>query len=237
MLVDPQFHRPSIKEKTLSRIDSAIEDILQSDIPDDEKVKRYTIALNKYRAIDQYEPRVSESLKKEDFESDVIQSVPLAQQYKAKRLLDYLKKDPDIQWSDRGELIHRQNLVRNSNVVDLISDLLRKSTTTAPDGWQEVAQSLAKSNVAKEFVTNAKRWKHIRDSLANDAADAAVASVTRKSPATPTPTTSSFAPTPKTPSKVQQKSSSKKKTRRSKKIRLLSPVSPSSSPTRKWLRY
>ena len=163
MLVDPQFHRSTIKEKTLSKLDNVIEEILQSDLTEDEKVKKYTVALNRYRAIEEYEPRVSESLKKEDFESDVIRSVPLAQQYKAKRLLDYLKKDPEIQWSDKGELIHRQNIVQNSNVVDLVSDLLRKNTTGEnPEGWQQVADSLSKSNVPKEFILNAKRWRYIR---------------------------------------------------------------------------
>ena len=104
MLVDP--HRPTIKEKTLSNLDSVIEEILRSDLPYDEKAKRYTVALNKFRAIEDYSPRVSETLQNKDFDSNVINSVPLAQQYKAKRLLDYLRKDPEIQWSDKGELIH-----------------------------------------------------------------------------------------------------------------------------------
>ncbi len=168
MLVDPQFHRPTtIKEKTLSKLDNAIEEVLQSDLADDEKAKRYTIALNKFRAIEEYTPSSSESLQNNsNYELDVIRSVPPAQQYKARRLLDYLKKDPEIQWSDRGELIHRQNLVQNSNVVDLVSDILRKSTAGEnPEGWQEVADSLSKTNVPKEFVPNVKRWRYMHAPL------------------------------------------------------------------------
>lgn len=201
MLVDPQFHRPTIKEKTLSKLDTAIEDILRSDLTEDEKAKRYTAALNRFRAIEEYSPRVSEALQKKDLETDVIRSVPLAQQYKAKRLLDYLKKDPEIQWTDSGQLVHHQNPVPRSNVVDLISDLLRKITTgDDPEGWREIADSLKKHNVPKEYVPNVRRWRYIR----NDAQTDPVAAASR-SPVTPPDTSGAETPKAASSSKAQQK--------------------------------
>ena len=45
-------------------------------------------------------------------------------QAKARRLMEYLKRD--IAWTARGELIHEGVSIPGSNVVDLVNDLLHK---------------------------------------------------------------------------------------------------------------
>lgn len=47
--MDPRFVRPSMRDKALSGLDSAIADILNSDDSDDIKAKSYITALSRFR--------------------------------------------------------------------------------------------------------------------------------------------------------------------------------------------
>lgn len=156
MLVEPRLMRPSMREKSLSKLDEMIEETLTSDLPDDEKAKRYTMTLNKFRYYD--EPPVTPVAKKDD---DILQSIQSNQQYKAKRLLQQLKKNSDIKFDDDGQIIYRQSLVPNSNISDLLTDVLKKKTTVAPVGWQQFSDSLKASNIGRELVVNEDRWKYM----------------------------------------------------------------------------
>ncbi len=181
MLVDPRLYRPTIQDKTLSSLDSQIGQTLNNDMSDDLKVKRYLEALNKYRAYEA--PKTIEAT--QDFESRVVDSVPISQQYKARRLMDYLKRDPDIKLSDKGQLIYRQSLMPNSNIVDIMSDILKKNTVGEnPFGWEQVLNSLSNQNVPQELVTNARKWRFIRE--------------TKNAPTTPTSTVRVQDSTPRT---------------------------------------
>ena len=56
VLVDPQMYRPSLPEKSLSSLDHDIQSTLNSQLPDDEKVKMYLSALKKFKAYDAKPP-------------------------------------------------------------------------------------------------------------------------------------------------------------------------------------
>src|SRR6266536_5200758 len=132
----------SMRDKTLTKLDSTIEDVLRTDMPDDEKAKKYSASLNKYLAIKD-EPASSSppvpmpKLFKED---DILHSVPVNMRGKAAKLLEYMKRNPNIAWSDRGELIYENELVPDSHAVDLVKDLLRKRTSKLPLGWDILAR-------------------------------------------------------------------------------------------------
>ena len=49
VLVDPQMYRPTMPEKSLSTLDSEIQKTLNSDMPDDQKVKFYVSTLKKFK--------------------------------------------------------------------------------------------------------------------------------------------------------------------------------------------
>lgn len=165
MLVDPRLYRPTTKERTLTKLDTDIESTLNSDLPDDEKAKRYLETLHKFRAIDDFNDSSKQLEKRNDIETEVIDSVPSTQQYKAKRLMNYFKKVPDIEWSEKGELIYRQHIIPNSHIIDLVSDILKKKTVGKnPEGWQEIVNILREANVPREFVPNAQVWKRVRES-------------------------------------------------------------------------
>ena len=148
-----------VEDKTLSSLDSEMKETLNSDVPEDDKVRRYLSALSKYWSYKDLKPIETAR----DFESRVVNSVPISQQYKARRLMDYLKRDPDVNWSDKGELIYRQSLIPNSYIVDIMSDFLKKNTVGEnPLGQEQVLTSLSNQNIPQGLVTNAKKWRYIR---------------------------------------------------------------------------
>ena len=141
VLVDPQMYRPSLPEKSLSGLDREIRTILDNDMPDDEKAKLYTQTLKKYKTYDNNtkapEPKPA---------IDLADTLPPSQQYKVKKLWRLVKDNPDIDWSNKGELIYRQRLIPNSHVSDLFSDALA-TKRLGVTGWEEFDDVLDSSNV------------------------------------------------------------------------------------------
>ena len=82
-------------------------------------------------------------------EADVVGTVPKTMQAKARRLMEHLKRD--IFWTARGELIHEGVPVIESNVVDLVNDMLRKRKTD-PTGWQPFSRQLRAMNLPMELT-------------------------------------------------------------------------------------
>ena len=120
ILVDPQMYRPSMPEKSLSTLDTEIQTILNGTLPDDQKAMLYTLTLKKFKAFDN-NTKVPEL--KISAESELAGELPPNQQYKANKLLRLIKDNPDIEWSDKGELIYKQTLVPNSHITDIFDDI------------------------------------------------------------------------------------------------------------------
>jgi hypothetical protein len=161
MLVDPLFARPSMRDKSLSALDMEIANTLDSDEPDDVKAKRYTMTLNRFKFHEEI-PKPSLN-PMEKLESTVLQSVPPKQQYKAKRVMDMLKSNSEVDFNDPGELIYRQSRVPSSSIVDLIEDLTRTKSIETPVGWEALAESLKASKAPREIVSNTRSWNFMRD--------------------------------------------------------------------------
>ena len=164
VLVDPQMYRPSLPEKSLSGLDLEIRTILDNDLPDDQKAIMYTAALKKYKTNDN-STKIPEP--KPMIESELTDTLPPNQQYKVKKLWRLVKDNPDIDWSDKGELIYKQSLIPNSHVSDLFSDALAsKRSLEGPIGCEEfddvldsskVPTTLAKRRVVKRLSKTSKR--------------------------------------------------------------------------------
>ena len=162
VLVDPQMYRPSLSEKSLSGLDREIRTILDNDMPDDEKAKLYTQTLKKYKTYDN-NTKTPESKPA----IDLTDTLPPSQQYKVKKLWRLVKDNPDIDWSNKGELIYRQRLIPNSHVSDLFSDALAtKRPAEGAIGWEEfddildsskVPTALAKRRTVKRLSKKPKR--------------------------------------------------------------------------------
>ena len=96
-------------------------------------------------------------------EQDVVESVPKSFKTKAERLLKRIKLDPEVKWNNLGELEYRGQLIKNSNLTDLVNDVLRKrKNSREPLGWETFADVLHRLNVPQELIGNPTRWSYMR---------------------------------------------------------------------------
>ena len=134
----PAFQSPSLStpfssigDRRLSEFDGEMRSIPDTYQPDDVKVKLYPNALSKYKFTSERTPTaaVKTSVRDELTEEEILDSVPPTVRHKAKRLLRHVRESPDVSWNDRGELVYKQTIVPNSNIVELMNDVLRLKTS------------------------------------------------------------------------------------------------------------
>ena len=162
----------------LTNKNRSMQEVLESDANVYDKADAYQQALWRFlNRFDQYKghhlgrvaltpgtkPETSTSKTTDDREQDVIASVPKSMRPKAERILQRLKTDPDVKWNDLGEFEYRGQLIKNSNLTDLVNDVLRKRRTKSdPLGWETFADALQQSNVPQDLIGNPFRWDYIR---------------------------------------------------------------------------
>ena len=179
--------------KNLKEKDYSMKDILNDDDDDDDdqhmqdKANAYHQALWRFlKRLEQYKDRplgrvqisqdVASSSSKEppaggEAESeetdpvvrDVVGSVPKSLRDKASQLLQRLKRNPDVDWNERGEFKYRGHLLKNSNLTDLVNDVLRqRKRRSEPLGWETFAQVLQNLNIPQDLIANQSIWRYIR---------------------------------------------------------------------------
>jgi hypothetical protein len=158
LLVDParatQLYRPTITDKKLSTLDHEISSVLNSELPDDEKVKRYSMCLKSYRVLDGY------NTPKSNPDENILKSVPSSVRPKAKRLLKHIK--PYTKWSDEGEIVGKERVVPYSDISELMTETLSsKPSDKKPLGWEEFADTLKRARTPRELIGNDKLWKYM----------------------------------------------------------------------------
>lgn len=179
VLVEPrqlEKYKETMVDKTLSKLDGELYEILQRNISDDEKAKLYSSSLSRYLNIDKPnvvtkfddddDDAVKEMKKSTDVETLVLDSVPKKWKRQASRLLTHIKNNPDVGWSEKGELVVKNTVVSKTHVVDLINDLMRKRTSArTPNGWKRFADALRDHNIPHELIGNEDRWNYINESV------------------------------------------------------------------------
>ena len=133
-----QHHQQPV-EKKLGDLDKAIDDILQRDIPDDEKVKRYFQVLDRYLEYskqlqipkpfpiqitrDKNQVLLADNIPStstSDSTEEILRDLPKSAREKGERLLQHLHRFSDVKWDQQGRLILKDNAVEGSNITDLI---------------------------------------------------------------------------------------------------------------------
>jgi hypothetical protein len=85
---------------------------------------------------------VIETETKDAIEEEILESVPKTMKTKVELLVRKMKADPNIAWSENGELKYTAETVRGSNVIDLVNDVLRKRKYFNPQGWEAFGEAL-----------------------------------------------------------------------------------------------
>ena len=76
----------------------------------------------------------------------------------AKLLIQKLKDHSDvISWNNNGWLVSDESTIPNSNIVNLVNDLMRKRKGFNPEHSNTFAKALAKINVPEDYVRNPDR--------------------------------------------------------------------------------
>ena len=84
-------------------------------------------------------------------------------QNRAKLMIQKLKDDSDaINWNDNGQLVLDGSTIPNSNIVDLVNDVMRKRKGFNSEHSSTFAKALAKINVEEDYVRNPDRIDLIR---------------------------------------------------------------------------
>ena len=187
-----KVYHPTIK--VLSDVDRDMQNILMQDnLSEDEKVKLYNQALRRYETYErlvtapsapQYLPP-PQSLPTtasataaaspatvpapaqhvEHIEREILHSIPKTMKKKGEILLMRMKNDPtNMGWTEKGELIVKGRVIPNSNVVDLVNDVLRQRKNFHPTGRSVFAQALKESNVPRDVVGNQRVWDEMMTS-------------------------------------------------------------------------
>ena len=76
----------------------------------------------------------------------------------AKLLIQKLKDHLHIiSWNNNGQLVLEGSIVPNSNIVDLVNDVMRKRKGFNPEHSNTFGKALAKINVPEDYVRNPDR--------------------------------------------------------------------------------
>ena len=92
----------------------------------------------------------------------IIDSVPKTMQNCAKLLIQKLKDHSDIiSWNDNGLSVLEGPIVPNSNIVDLVNDVMRERKGFSPEHSNTFAKALAKIYVPYVGTVDYKIFKHL----------------------------------------------------------------------------
>ncbi|ESO90464.1 hypothetical protein LOTGIDRAFT_164043 [Lottia gigantea] len=161
---EPVYDQNPVKE-ALEELSQEMQRLLKSNTSDDIKMDQYGQMLQRYRILQnkRHARTIPEATnnKPDDIASvekpDILTSVPKTYQGRARMLLEHLEKKTPYSWN---ELTHGGQVMKGTNVVDIVNDFIRnRKTNNTPFGWEAVMRSLRESNIPREAIGNDRRWE------------------------------------------------------------------------------
>ena len=143
-----------MSEKRVSELDREIGNILNSDMSDDEKAKRYVSALRMQKFYSAVQP------KPKDPEAEILKEVDPTQRTRAKDLLDKLK--PYLSWNENNEIVANERVVPYSNVSHLLNDMIQPTYEDDPVGIDDFAQVINRARVPLSVIQNSRRREQLK---------------------------------------------------------------------------
>jgi hypothetical protein len=168
------------QDRQLVSLDSEMQHIMgRTDLADIDKVKLYNQHLQRYLAISNRPPKTSNikpiSVEKGDLETNdnhqnatpnilntvdqrILRSVPKIHNRKTEQLIAVMKEHPDIlKWNAQGQVFFKGDPIPESNIVDLVNDLMSQRKDYSPPGWQTFLRGLTALNVPHTYIGNKSR--------------------------------------------------------------------------------
>lgn len=154
----------------ISLLDQDMRNILDSRESDHDKWKKYNLTLQRYlhfadnnrkpikipitssnETVDEITPEVEET---------IVSTLPQSLRNKGTILLDIIKQH-NISWDAKGIVSIGSEQIKNSNIIDLVNDILRDRKGTNPIGWQRFTEYLQQINIPLELIANKRRKDYI----------------------------------------------------------------------------
>ena len=175
-------HSRPAEKKVISASNLEIESILSdSTISDDQKIKMYSAALNRYlssaksieiprfapvlgklfkmgeTAVITPPPNVEEKETEKTTEDRIVKNVPRTYQARAKKLIEHLKAYTDVSWNAKVEMVVDGKTLPGSNISVLVNDVIKKAKHEAdPVGRKSLVEQLSKTELPRGVVGNAE---------------------------------------------------------------------------------
>ena len=93
----------------------------------------------------------------------ILSSVPRTYRVKGQKLVELLRRTPQISWLPTGEVSIRGKIIPNSNISELVNDTLRhRQRVSPPTGWQSFIEALVEDNIPRNLIGNVQRKSYIK---------------------------------------------------------------------------
>ena len=161
--------KPPVEQrvKVMDTLNKKMQTILErEDLSADKRLKLYDQSFTRYLNVyDDYRPRpvaiAPEPMKQDLIDNDILESVSKTMKAKVQLLLKKMKSSPDISWNEKEELKYKGETVQESNVVELVNDVLSKRKYFNPQGWETFGEALREANVPQDLIGHEDRWRYI----------------------------------------------------------------------------
>lgn len=139
MMENEEKHEGTVFKKESERNDSSVNE----DFEDDQHVHGFSIDMI-------YTPTYIKKL------------IPKSYRKKAEILLDILLNNKDkISWKNDGSLVIDNDIIENSNIVDLVNYSLRSLKRSKPNGWDKFMETLKVIRAPSSCIGNPEAIEHI----------------------------------------------------------------------------
>lgn len=170
-------------DPTLTRLDTEMNEILNSNAYKDEREKwtAYLAVLQRYlhftdaeraqqhHALMKNQPFIDPGCDEEENrngmnDSVIVESVPAKYRPKAKQLLRRLRDTApsNFSWDSAGVVSVSGKPIKDSNIVDLVNDAMRARKIPKPTGRSAFARVLRATQTPREFIGNEALWAESR---------------------------------------------------------------------------
>ena len=99
-------------------------------------------------------------------EYQIFPYMSLKKRNKSLSLLYYLRKNKDIKWNKKGEILYKGKILPETNIIHLIKHAMQNDKSR-PHGVKAFYRILAKANIPKKLISN-KEGKHLMEKVLHE---------------------------------------------------------------------
>ncbi|GFQ65100.1 uncharacterized protein TNCT_247671 [Trichonephila clavata] len=94
-----------------------------------------------------------------NIENEILNQIPLKRKYQAQKIMELLQQNStSLSWTNEKELMIKNKILPNTNIVDLVAFLL-KDRKTEPNGLWKFIDILKESDFPSQLIKN-RYFKH-----------------------------------------------------------------------------